>query len=111
MQLKGSSVLTNCFRVLNLPFRHRKIAIIVDDIGYNPLPMEELIKIDAPLTFAILPYCPYSISSAEDLHKAKREILLHLPMKPLSYPRINPGKGALLLRMDREKLRGSSMVI
>lgn len=83
---------------------HRKIAIIVDDIGYNQLPMGELIKIDAPLTFAILPHCPYSISSAEDLHRAKREILLHLPMEPLYYPRANPGKGALLLRMDSEEL-------
>jgi polysaccharide deacetylase 2 family uncharacterized protein YibQ len=83
---------------------HRKIAIIIDDIGYNPLSMEELIKIDASLTFSILPHCPYSISSAEDIHRAKREILLHLPMEPLSYPRVNPGKGVLLLRMDSEEL-------
>ncbi|MGD0277179.1 MAG: divergent polysaccharide deacetylase family protein, partial [Syntrophales bacterium] len=67
---------------------HRKIAIIIDDIGNVLLPVEELIKIDAPLTFSILPHCPYSISSAEDIHRAKREILLHLPMEPLSYPRV-----------------------
>jgi len=83
---------------------HRKIAIIIDDIGNVLLPVEELIKIDAPLTFSILPHCPYSISSAEDIHRAKREILLHLPMEPLSYPRVNPGKGVLLLRMDSEEL-------
>jgi hypothetical protein len=83
---------------------HRKIAIIIDDIGNVSLPVEELIKIDAPLTFSILPHCPYSISSAEDIHRAKREILLHLPMEPLSYPRANPGKGALLVRMDSEEL-------
>ncbi len=83
---------------------HRKIAIIIDDIGNSLLPVKDLIKVDAPLTFSILPYCPYSISSAEYIYKAKREILLHLPMEPLSYPRANPGKGALFVQMNSKEL-------
>ncbi|MGP8152554.1 MAG: hypothetical protein ACLQBQ_00180 [Smithella sp.] len=33
---------------------HRKVAIIIDDIGNSRLSVEELIEIDAPLTFSIL---------------------------------------------------------
>jgi formylglycine-generating enzyme required for sulfatase activity len=32
------------------------------------------------------------------------EILLHLPMEPLGYPRANPGQGALLMDMNKETL-------
>jgi hypothetical protein len=80
------------------------VAIIIDDIGNSRSSVEELIKIDAPLTFAILPFCPYSNSSAEEIHRARREIILHLPMEPLSYPRANPGKGTLLVQMNKDEL-------
>lgn len=85
----------------------QKIAIIVDDIGYDLSPVNELLKIDIPLTFSILPFCPHSVESARRIHRAGKEILLHIPMEPLDYPEKNPGRGVLLVRMNEEELRQS----
>lgn len=82
----------------------REVAIIIDDIGYDLNAVKKLLKIDADLTFAILPFQPYSRQASEMLHKAKRETLLHLPMEPVSYPREKPGEGALFTDMNNEEL-------
>lgn len=82
----------------------REVAIIIDDIGYDLNAVKKLLKIDADLTFAILPFQPYSRQASEMLHKVKREMLLHLPMEPVSYPREKPGEGALFTDMNNEEL-------
>jgi uncharacterized protein len=81
----------------------KRVAILIDDIGYDLSPLYELLKIDASLTFAILPHYAHSVDAANILHRAKREILLHLPMEPHTFPDENPGMGALLMSMsDRQ---------
>jgi hypothetical protein len=87
-----------------VPLPLRKVAIIIDDIGYDLKPVKELLKINADLTFAILPFCAHTSEAAEMLHRAHREILLHLPMEPVSYPQEKPGKGALFTDMNDEEL-------
>jgi len=86
------------------PIFLREVAIIVDDIGYDLNAARALMKIDASLTFAILPFQNHSREAAEMFHKAKREILLHLPMEPVSYPQEKPGEGALFTDMNNEEL-------
>ena len=86
------------------PLPMRQVAIIIDDIGNDPGPVRELLKIDAEITFAILPLCSHTRDSAETLHSARREILLHLPMEPKDYPREKPGKGALFTDMNDKEL-------
>jgi len=83
----------------------KRIAILIDDIGYDLLPLDELLKIDASITFAILPYYAYSVDAANILHRAKREILLHLPMEPHTFPDENPGMGALFLSMSDRQIK------
>ncbi len=34
----------------------------------------------------------------------RREVILHLPMEPEGYPRVNPGEGALLVGMDKGEM-------
>ena len=82
----------------------REVAIIIDDIGYDLNAAKTLVKIDADLTFAILPFQIHSREAAEMFHKAKKEILLHLPMEPVSYPDEKPGEGALFTEMNNEEL-------
>ena len=82
----------------------RQVAIIIDDIGYDMKPVRELLSIDADITFAILPLIAHSHEAAQVLHKANREILLHLPMEPLSYPKEKPGSGALFTDMNNEEI-------
>lgn len=86
------------------PLALREIAIIIDDIGYDLNAAEALMKIDADLTFSILPNQTYSRKTAEILHKAKKETLLHLPMEPVSYPREKPGEGALFTDMNDDEI-------
>jgi len=82
----------------------RQVAIIIDDIGYDLKQIQELLKINADITFAILPLCPHTREAAEMFHKAHRETLLHLPMEPLSYPRVKPGQGALFTDMSNDEI-------
>lgn len=86
------------------PHRDYKVAIIIDDLGYNNANAQELLKIDAPLTFSFFPQGPYSKSLAQKAHTMGRDVMLHLPMEPYEYPQKNPGNGALLLAMDNEEL-------
>jgi polysaccharide deacetylase 2 family uncharacterized protein YibQ len=78
----------------------RRIAVIIDDIGFDLDLVEELARIRAPIAFAILPHTPHAAEAARLLHTAGKEILLHLPMEPHSYPAEDPGTGALFTDMD-----------
>ena len=86
------------------PLPLRQVAIIIDDIGNDLGPVRELLKIDTEITFAILPLCSHTRDAAETLHAAHREILLHLPMEPASYPQEKPGNGALFTDMNNKEL-------
>jgi uncharacterized protein len=91
-------------KIGKIPLPLRQVAIIIDDIGNDLGPVRELLKIDAEITFAILPLCSHTRDAAETLHTAHREILLHLPMEPASYPQEKPGKGALFTDMNEKEL-------
>lgn len=98
---KGKIVISKIGKV---PLPLRQVAIIIDDIGYDLGLVKELLKINADLTFAILPFCTHTREAAEMLHRAQRETLLHLPMEPDSYPREKPGNGALFTDMNDEEI-------
>jgi len=85
--------------------RHLKIAILIDDIGQDLKPLDELLRLDAPIAFSVLPFCSHSVRAATRIHKASGEVLLHLPMEPLDYPERDPGEGALLTVMSDGEIR------
>jgi len=91
-------------KVGKTPLSLRQVAIIIDDIGNDLRSVRDLLKIDAEITFAVLPLCSHTRDAAETLHNAHREILLHLPMEPKSYPREKPGNGALFTDMNDKEL-------
>jgi len=91
-------------KIEKMPLPLRQVAIIIDDIGYDLGAVKELLKINADITYSVLPFLTYSREAAEMLHKANKEILLHLPMEPISYPREKPGSGALFTDMNNEEL-------
>lgn len=81
-----------------------KVAIIIDDIGYDVPVSNQLLDLNAVLTFAILPYSPHLTEVAQAAHRKGIEIMLHLPMEPLEYPHVDPGPGALLADMTPDQL-------
>jgi polysaccharide deacetylase 2 family uncharacterized protein YibQ len=81
-----------------------KIAIVIDDLGYDRHIAQEFIDLQAPLTLSFLPQAPHAKEMALLAKKRGKGTLLHLPMEPLDYPRTNPGPGALLLTMSTNEI-------
>jgi len=83
---------------------YHRVAIIIDDLGYNLQAARRFIEMEAPLSFAILPQIVYSKQIADLVHEHGREAILHLPMEPLDYPETNPGPGAILSSMTQQEI-------
>jgi hypothetical protein len=81
-----------------------RVAIIIDDVGYDRSLAEKFIDLNAALTLAILPNSPHQQTIARMAQAQGLEIMLHLPMEPLEYPDVNPGPGALLTSMSPDEL-------
>jgi polysaccharide deacetylase 2 family uncharacterized protein YibQ len=81
-----------------------RVAIIIDDIGYDRSLAEKFIGLKAALTLSILPHSPHQQAIATSARAQGSEIMLHLPMEPLEYPDANPGPGALLTSMSPDEL-------
>ena len=79
-----------------LPPGAPRVAVIVDDLGLRRDVFELLREIRRPLTVAVRPGFPLSAVIARDATRAGLEVLLDLPMEPLSYPQEDPGPNALL---------------
>ena len=80
-----------------------KIAIIIDDMGYEYIIDEKFIRMAAPLSFAFLPYGPNTKRLARLAASKKRDILVHVPMEP-DNKNVDPGPGVLTLDMDIDAL-------
>lgn len=81
-----------------------QIAIIIDDIGYDKDLAMDLLNLDKNITFSILPFSPVGTQLAHTLSAKGAELMLHLPMEPIPYPKVNPGPGALLSSMSPDEL-------
>lgn len=82
-----------------------KIAIIIDDFGYDTGLARSFAELDIPLCMSVLPRAPRTRDVVEIIKGHHRELLLHMPMEPKGYPGLNPGPGALLCRMSREETK------
>ncbi|MFO8085222.1 MAG: divergent polysaccharide deacetylase family protein [Desulfobacterales bacterium] len=87
------------------PLKKRpKVAIIIDDLGYDPYLAKRFVELDHNLTFSLIPYSPFQKKVAELVRQKGGELMLHIPMEPKEYPRIDPGPGALLSTMEPDQL-------
>ncbi|MGJ8581828.1 MAG: divergent polysaccharide deacetylase family protein [Psychromonas sp.] len=80
-----------------------KIAIIIDDIGYNRH-NQAFLTLPNAITFAILPFTPYSTKIANLAHQQNREVLLHIPMQAHSHNHLL-GEGALMEQMTKHSFQ------
>ncbi len=75
-----------------------RIAIVIDDWGYNLNNLETAAQIRYPLTVSVLPNLAYSGKVAEKLHSLGFEVILHLPMEPKELYRLE--KNTIMVSMD-----------
>lgn len=85
-----------------VPVKKGKIAIVIDDAGYNLTKLKRLLDFPGKLTIAVLPQVTYSAQSAELINRAGKEVILHLPMQPQGNE--NPGPGAITTDLDTEEI-------
>ena len=84
-----------------------KIVIIIDDLGLSKKPIDQLLQIKAPITFAVLPNLPYSTYAAEKADKKGWDVILHMPMEPKEssgYTGADAGDDALLVGLPKDKI-------
>ena len=80
-----------------------KIAIVIDDWGYNLNNLYLLDQIKYPFTVSILPRLDYSKRVATELNRRGVQIILHLPMEP--HKKFSLEKNTILTSMDEETIR------
>ncbi|WP_072170895.1 divergent polysaccharide deacetylase family protein [Trabulsiella odontotermitis] len=61
-----------------------KLAIVIDDFGYRPQTENQVLALPATLSVAVLPNAPHAREMATKAHNSGHEVLIHLPMAPLS---------------------------
>ncbi len=58
-----------------------KLAIIIDDLGYDREAAETIFQIPFPLTVSVLPHLPLSSVVAEEASRRGYQVLLHMPVE------------------------------
>ncbi len=61
-----------------------KLAIVIDDFGYRPHTENQVLAMPSTISVAVLPNAPHAREMAIKAHKSGHEVLIHLPMAPLS---------------------------
>lgn len=83
-----------------------RVALVFDDLGYTLGGMAgELLELEGPVTFAVLPGLSHSDDFAEAARARGHEVILHVPMEPLDRERHDPGELALDPSLPREENR------
>lgn len=82
-----------------------RLALVIDDWGYQNWPVERLKKLQFQLTTSILPNLPYSRAAAEASHAGGHQVILHCPMQ--SVKSIGRERHTLLVSMSATQARAA----
>lgn len=81
-----------------------KLAVIVDDCGYDMSSVRTLLNTGLPLNFAVLPYKPYSSDVLEMIKSDGRVAMMHLPMEPMDRSAMSEGSSTICTDMSKDKI-------
>ncbi|TRZ49532.1 divergent polysaccharide deacetylase family protein [bacterium] len=79
-----------------------RIAIVIDDWGYNLGNLHYLSEIRAPMTISVLPNLPYSRQVAEEAREKGYQVISHLPLESRANER--PEKDTFYCIMDEKEI-------
>jgi polysaccharide deacetylase 2 family uncharacterized protein YibQ len=82
-----------------------RIAFLITDPDPESAVFRSYLKSGIPFSFALRPDAKNVGSLARSIRAARHEVLLHLPMEPRGYPRVDPGKDAILLDLSRIEIQ------
>ena len=81
------------------------MAIVIDDLGNDMDGTDTILKLDIPITVAIMPFLPSTTKDAEAAYKAGHEVIVHMPMEPNKGLKKWLGPGALTADLSDEEIR------
>lgn len=84
------------------PLRPR-IAVVIDDWGYDWAAAESFFQFPEKLTVAVLPFLPLSVAHAEQALAAGHEVIVHMPMEAQN-AELALGPGGVYVSMDEEAI-------
>ncbi|MFN6882982.1 divergent polysaccharide deacetylase family protein, partial [Proteus mirabilis] len=70
--------------LFSAPAFSAKLAIVIDDFGYRKKEDNQILQLPTAVSIAILPNSPHGKEMATKAHAQGREILIHMPMAPIS---------------------------
>ncbi|MCB5161209.1 divergent polysaccharide deacetylase family protein [Marinomonas algarum] len=82
-----------------------RIAILIDDLGYNRQGMTSSLDLPTEVALAILPSTPFAQKTAQTAQQQRRVTLLHAPMENLRGLKLGPG--GLYANMTEEELKAT----
>ncbi|MCA1055978.1 divergent polysaccharide deacetylase family protein [Rossellomorea aquimaris] len=88
-----------------LPAHHKELAIVIDDLGNRMKGTDEILHLPVVLTLAIMPFLPTTKEDAENAHELGHEVILHLPMEPVSGKASWLGPGAITTSLSNDEIR------
>lgn len=86
------------------PYHSGTLAVIVDDMGSSLNEARQLLAINIPLTFSLIPGLPRVKEVAALAGSAGQEVMVHLPMEPQGYPQRRLEANGLLVAQSEEEI-------
>ena len=85
--------------------KKRTITIVVDDFGtIGGDLLTGFLALDREVCFSIFPDEEYSVQTMKLANEQGRLTLIHIPMEPIGYPEVNPGKNPILVQYDAHQI-------
>lgn len=100
--VKSLSVFLTALFSLSVQAQMSKLAIVIDDIGYHPKEDAEIYAMPKEISVAIIPSAPYAPQRNHQAQMQGRDILIHMPMQPVSNIRIE--EGGLYVGMSHDEI-------
>ena len=72
-------------------FAQSKLAIVIDDVGYHSKEDAAIFAMPREISVAIIPAAPYARVRNQEAKSQGRDILIHMPMQPISAIKIEDG--------------------
>lgn len=82
-----------------------KLAVIVDDCGYDMKNVRALLDTKFPFSYAILPFKDFSSDVLAMVNEQGRVPMLHLPMEPMNKSAMSEGKSTVQVSMTADQQR------
>lgn len=84
-----------------------RLALVVFGLPDGEDGLRAWLGLRVPFAVALVPGSRQANGRFRAAHDAKREIVLHVPLEPINYPRVNPGPATLLVTMRPAVVTGT----